>query len=439
MRFTRTSAWTASFLLSVLIAVHLCLCASSTPLPIPPLAPTPQASVSGAVNDAETIYNVMLHCRMTYLVPGTGAPVIDYDNCDFCESHPILSKYEDVAVLHDGAMGDIATVGFNSKMGAIIVAWRGSSNLMNWINDFSFRLSPWKNDSSIRVHAGFKRSVFYGVQAQVRHYVKQQMKKHPEAKLFVTGHSLGGAQATLSALDSAEDAGVGPTRITKVIAVASPLVGNKRFADYYTKVLDKVTRVLNEKDTASQFPPPGRIFGYSRLGRSIYLASKNASTSHNAPTFARSCDSASDKCLDEDQKLYMDLLSRHNSSVKAPTATPEENQQASLKDGALEDIDKEKFLLMIREYVSEFPEDNQWSLDQYEEAMEAPKRESSWQKSGLPFCEESGRNYFTKVCHYPDYAQCEASESILEIQNAQHSSEKHYCHFKSNELPYLDY
>ena len=54
---------------------------------------------------------------------------------------------------------------------------------------------------------------------------------HPTAKLIVTGHSLGAAQATLAALEINEYI----KKIDVFYIYGSPRVGNKKFVEYAEK------------------------------------------------------------------------------------------------------------------------------------------------------------------------------------------------------------
>ena len=72
-----------------------------------------------------------------------------------------------------------------------------------------------------------------------------ELKAHPEEVLILTGHSLGGAAATLTAA-RLSDMGVSAQQL-RVITFGAPAVGNERFARRYETRMD-LTRIVMEGD-----------------------------------------------------------------------------------------------------------------------------------------------------------------------------------------------
>ena len=73
----------------------------------------------------------------------------------------------------------------------------------------------------------------------------RRLAEHPDAELLLTGHSLGGAVATLAG-QRLIDLGVAPSR-THVVTFGAPAVGNRAFAKTYGKRLE-LLRVTNTAD-----------------------------------------------------------------------------------------------------------------------------------------------------------------------------------------------
>lgn len=80
----------------------------------------------------------------------------------------------------------------------IVVAFRGTSGLRNWIADFDFILVSYSGCSDCYVHDGFYES-WKEVQDYVLEYVEEAYTSYPDYTLVVTGHSLGAAVGTLAA------------------------------------------------------------------------------------------------------------------------------------------------------------------------------------------------------------------------------------------------
>lgn len=85
----------------------------------------------------------------------------------------------------------------------------------------------------------------------------------------MTGHSLGGALATLFALElsSSQLAKQGAIFVT-MYNFGSPRVGNKRFADVYNEKVKDSWRVVNPRDIIPTVP---RLMGYCHVAQPVYL------------------------------------------------------------------------------------------------------------------------------------------------------------------------
>jgi triacylglycerol lipase len=157
-----------------------------------------------------------------------------------------------------------AMVFSNDKV--VVVSFRGSEmdlsqapvdTFNNWVGtNIQTRLQDQPMlGPGVQVHDGFWTaldSVYKGVAAET---AKQGGFK--QKKVFVTGHSLGGALATLCALRLQKDNYGSPA----VYTFASPRVGNDKFQAAF-----RLThrRWVNQNDLVTQMPP--EIFGYRPVG-----------------------------------------------------------------------------------------------------------------------------------------------------------------------------
>lgn len=88
-----------------------------------------------------------------------------------------------------------------------------------------------------------------------RDEIDEIMKAHEEYNNVVfTGHSMGGALATLAACYYGIEQ---PARNIYCISFGAPRVGNKSFAQKFDETVFKSFRFVNTGDWVVKFPPPG--------------------------------------------------------------------------------------------------------------------------------------------------------------------------------------
>jgi len=102
------------------------------------------------------------------------------------------------------------------------------------------------------------------------------MKKHPNKKILVTGHSLGAAMAQYCAMEVvryAKEVKYGEKMKSHGVYVytfGSPRWANKEMANYFNTLIDTHYRVVHKKDVVPVLPP--RYWsGYLHLGPTGYI------------------------------------------------------------------------------------------------------------------------------------------------------------------------
>ena len=147
------------------------------------------------------------------------------------------------------------------KTPRIVVAFRGSTNLSNFEQDVRFTRVRWTemparsalSDKWVgpTVHQGF-----LNVWSALRHFVLTEVqeihrtlseRQGPNGQIpqvYLTGHSLGGAIATLCAYAMKKTLRIEPI----VYTFGAPIVGNKGFKDEYNREIRRTFRVVNESD-----------------------------------------------------------------------------------------------------------------------------------------------------------------------------------------------
>jgi len=146
----------------------------------------------------------------------------------------------------------IITPGATSAKPFIVVAFRGTSDLKDWLTNLDAGLTRWPQGGQI--HQGFKKAL-----DTVWNQVANEVRRLRGPK-FYCGHSLGGALATLAASRLPPDA---------LYTYGSPRVGNRNFARSLQKLA--VYRIVNHRDLVTTVPPPGPIFKYTHVGEQRYI------------------------------------------------------------------------------------------------------------------------------------------------------------------------
>ncbi|HWR30846.1 MAG TPA: lipase family protein [Negativicutes bacterium] len=126
-------------------------------------------------------------------------------------------------------------------------------------------------DTEPKVHQGFNKFIQAGPSAVLRNKEKapllmsEVLQNGKKGKLYLTGHSLGGAAATLAGARLL-DMGVAPEQI-EVITFGAPAVGNAAFAEKFNNSL-KLTRVVVAGDPVVTVLQ-GLVGGYQQLGKEV--------------------------------------------------------------------------------------------------------------------------------------------------------------------------
>ena len=126
---------------------------------------------------------------------------------------------------------DKAILGYNNKYNAIFVAFRGSSNIQDWISNFHFsKIYPYEKYENVGVEKGFY-SIYKTFDSPIFKNIVYLSIKYNTQNIILTGHSLGAALSTLLAFDILKDDVYEGYNIYSLITFGSPRVGNKEFVN----------------------------------------------------------------------------------------------------------------------------------------------------------------------------------------------------------------
>jgi triacylglycerol lipase len=132
---------------------------------------------------------------------------------------------------------------------AAILAFRGTSSATDWVTDMIAEQIVFKPVPS----GGLTHRGFTDVYMSTRDQIFSLLDKLPANKpLFITGHSLGGALATLAALDIASNRQHDQVLI---YTFGSPRVGDPKFVRTFNQRIPISVRVQNEYDIVPHLPP----------------------------------------------------------------------------------------------------------------------------------------------------------------------------------------
>jgi hypothetical protein len=193
----------------------------------------------------------------------------------------------------------VYAVGMDQLRKRITIAFRGSVTSTDFQKDAMITLNQQPNpvididsnqSKTIGVHNGFYDYLLRPRKNGMNKY--QEIMGHVEAlflecdrrrnyKLYVTGHSLGGALATLFSLHAASSAGshdgIIPSPVC-CVSVASPRVGDRGFQAAFCRLEElghlRHLRIANDRDPVTQMPSATGKKVWARLSPISYMAFK---------------------------------------------------------------------------------------------------------------------------------------------------------------------
>jgi hypothetical protein len=137
------------------------------------------------------------------------------------------------------------------KNKSIYIVWRGSESKKDFQNDASIDKVPFINEGE-KVHIGFK-SAWESVLEDTYDAIDNALENLQEeaTNIVVTGHSLGGAIATLYAYSIKKHY---PNYNVSSTTIGSPRVGNKVFKENYDNSSIDTLRIVHNNDLVTHTP-----------------------------------------------------------------------------------------------------------------------------------------------------------------------------------------
>jgi predicted lipase len=184
-------------------------------------------------------------------------------DCATCDTENILEdKIEN--------NGELIIIGYNKPTNSVFIGFRGSSNIQNWISNIQIVFTHPYEDSTIAVSDGFYK-LYMSFREQLLEKIQIVTKKYDINNVFITGHSLGGALATLCAFDIMYNEL--PYTISQHITFGSPRVGNNVFFYYFKAFGIYSKRVTHQYDIVPHVPE--EFLGYEHINNEIWYDEHN--------------------------------------------------------------------------------------------------------------------------------------------------------------------
>ena len=144
------------------------------------------------------------------------------------------------------------------------IAFRGTASIEDWILDLDVRKAALAY--GVKVHAGFLRAAEALLPLLLAELLPPALDKAAVKPLYLTGHSLGGALASLAALFLHREG----LPVAAVYTFGSPRVGNREWRVIYSEALGECSyRVIAEGDLVPYLP--GLLDGFRHVGQEIML------------------------------------------------------------------------------------------------------------------------------------------------------------------------
>jgi len=187
---------------------------------------------------------------------GTVPPVF------FEELRPLL-PVDRSFVFHDPVTDTAGFIAGNRSV--LIVVFRGTDSVQNALSDLQATqndLTSLRGQGMGRVHSGFQQALDK-VATRLAKSI-EQLRDRNQPVLF-TGHSLGGALATLAVARAVAP----PGSVTGLYTYGSPRVGNRVFKENFDSQYAVISyRIRNFKDPVPDTPP--ELLDFTHVGQLVY-------------------------------------------------------------------------------------------------------------------------------------------------------------------------
>lgn len=148
---------------------------------------------------------------------------------------------------------------------SIYVVFRGSSSVINWLDDFEVKLVPYDTfpECNCKVHYGFYNSALSVINKTID-TLKILRIQYPGYSIVITGHSYAASTGQLLAMELIKK-GINP----KLYNYGQPRVGDINYASFVNTKITEYYRITHNKDIVPHMPPI-EGFNYYHSCREIF-------------------------------------------------------------------------------------------------------------------------------------------------------------------------
>lgn len=209
-------------------------------------------------------YAAAAYCSINYNGTPNTKVACSSGNCPMVEADTTDTIIEFENSLITDVTGFVAVDSTNSL---IVVSFRGSASIKNWIADLDFATVTTDICSGCTAHQGFWDS-WTEARSGVLAAVKSAAASYPNYKIVAVGHSLGGAIADLAAAEMRQS---GYT--VALYTFGSPRIAGPKLSDFITNQPGGNYRVTHYNDPVPRLPPIS--FGFVHISPEYYINKPN--------------------------------------------------------------------------------------------------------------------------------------------------------------------
>jgi len=148
--------------------------------------------------------------------------------------------------------------------------------LENWIENLNFPISViYPPYPSAEVHEGFFLA-FRSVKEQLWTSLDYFLDQYPGSPIVITGHSLGGALASIAVVEIKLTYS-NPPDIVNLYTFGSPRVGDFPFASLVDSLVNDSFRLTHHEDIVVHLPPSD-VYDYWHVAEEIFYPKENSTT-----------------------------------------------------------------------------------------------------------------------------------------------------------------